>query len=52
MASDIAAIIQPLGAIVVIFAILLFAWDHTNGYLIYLFPLGLFLLGLSEVLNF
>lgn len=44
-------IIQPVGAIIGVYACLAFLWDHDNPFLIYLFPAALFLLGLSVILG-
>lgn len=48
----VAATAQVVGAVLGIFGMLLFGWDHNNQYLIYILPCALFLLGLSCVLLF
>ena len=45
-------LLQPIGAIIGLYAILALMWDNDNQFLIYLFPAALFLLGLSVLLDF
>ena len=48
MLQQVAHACQPLGAILALFGIFLFAWDHNNDAPMYILPIGMVMLGVGE----